>query len=91
MISSAPAWAKGSSKICGREHQVDIKKHFGQRPDETDDSWSKGNIGDKMAVHDVEVQPLRAGTVGPFDFPAKTGVVGGEQRWRDNHALSLSK
>ena len=72
-------------------HEVDVKKHFGQRTNGADDFRAKGNVRHEMPVHDVEVQPVGAGTVGAFDFPAKTGVVGGEQRGRDNHALSLSK
>jgi len=30
-------------------------------------------------------------TAGALDFPAEAGVVGGEQRGCDNHALSLSE
>ena len=74
-----------------RAHEVNVEKHPGQGTNGAHDFRPKGNVWDEMPVHDVEVQPVRAGTVGAFDFPAEAGVIGGEQRRRDNHALSLSE
>ena len=74
-----------------RAHEVNVEKHPGQGTNGAHNFRPKGNVWDEMSVHDVDVQPVRAGTVGAFDFPAEAGVVGGEQRRRYNHALSLSE
>jgi hypothetical protein len=69
---------------------VNVKKHFGQRPEGPDDFRSEGNIGNKVAVHDVQMQPIRAGTVGALNLTAEAGTIGSEQRGCDYHALNLS-
>ena len=74
-----------------RAHEVNVEKYFSQGTNGAHDFRPKGNVWDEMPVHDVEVQPVGAGTVGSFDFLAEAGVVGGEQRRRDNHARNLSE
>jgi hypothetical protein len=43
-----------------------------------------------MTVHDVEVQPVGAGFGGAHGSFAETGVVGSQQRRRNNHWFDLS-
>ena len=72
-------------------HEMNVEKHFGQRADGAHDCRAEGNVRHEMAVHDVKVQPVGAGTVGACGFLAKAGGVGGEQRGRDNHEPSISE
>ena len=44
-----------------------------------DDGGAEGNIGNELAVHDVEVQPVGPGRGGAGGFLAEAGKVGGEQ------------
>ena len=57
-------------------HQMNIKKELGQRSDRADDFGSEGYVRHEMSIHDIEVQPIGAGAISPFDFSAQTGVVG---------------
>jgi hypothetical protein len=39
-----------------------------------------------MTVHDVEVQPVSAGTINADDLTGKVSVIGRQQRGCDYHA-----
>jgi len=55
------------------------EKRLGTRPHGGDDGGTKGNVRHKVAVHDVEVQPVGAGADGAFGFRTQAGEIGGEQ------------
>ena len=61
-------------------HEVDVEeKIFGEWAHGGDDGGAEGNVGDELAVHDVEVQPVSAGRGGARGLLAEAGEVGGEQ------------
>src|SRR5208282_4961511 len=72
-------------------HEVNVKKHFCQRAYGPDHFGTKRYVVNKMAVHDVEVQPVTPGTFGAFDFLAKAGVIGSKQRRCNYHWLNLNE
>src|ERR1035437_7368509 len=60
-------------------HEVHVEEKFlGVWPDGGDDFGAEGNVGDEVAVHDVEVQPVGPGAGGASGFLAKAGEIGGE-------------
>jgi hypothetical protein len=73
MISSAPAFGERFEqdfRLGAHEMHVE-KKFFCQRADGFDDGGAEGNVRHKMAVHDVEVQPVGAGAFGAHGFLAE--------------------
>ena len=61
-------------------HQVNIKEEIlGVRPHGGDDVGAEGDVRHKLAVHDVEVQPVGAGPFGAGGFFAQAGEIGGQQ------------
>ena len=61
------------------DHQMDVKGFFAERAQPLDDGSAKGEIGNKVRVHHVEVHPIRACLVHPFDFRTHLGEVTGKQ------------
>lgn len=65
--------------------------------DGLDDGGAKGDIIDKVAVHDIEVEPVGAGLDGAAGFLSDPVEIGGEQGGGDDtigvgpilHALIL--
>ena len=48
-----------------RDHQVDIKRQTDAFFDRGRHARSEADIGDKMAIHDVQVKPVGPGQLGP--------------------------
>ena len=69
-----------------RTHQVNVEEHLRQRTNRAHHLGTEGNVRDKMPVHDVQVQPLRAGLAGALRLGGKLAEVRGEQGRGDNHA-----
>ena len=68
-----------------RTHQVNIEKHLRDRPHRFDHLWAKGKIWHKMAVHDVEVQPLGIGFADARGLFSEAAKISRKKRRRDNH------
>ncbi len=66
-------------------HQMDVKGQAAQRAKGLDDGGAEGNVGHKMAVHDVEVKPVGAGAVDAGGFGAEAGEIRGQERRGDDH------
>ncbi len=75
-----------------RTHEMNIKKKIGgQRTDGFYHLRAKGNIGNKMAVHDVEMQPISLGMSRSGGSFSKGGVVGCKQGRRNNHGINKTE
>ncbi len=60
------------------DHEMDIERKLRVFADGRDDSRPERNVIDEMAVHDVEMQPVRAGFFGAMDLGFELGEVRGE-------------
>ena len=60
-------------------HEMHVEEHFGERPQLRDDRRAEGDVRHEMAVHDVEVQPFRAGLGGAVNVLGELAEIGGEQ------------
>ena len=47
------------------------------------DSRANGDIGDKMSVHDINMNPVTSGGINGPDFFSQSGKVSGQNRWRN--------
>ena len=71
-------------RIARRNHQMCVEDLPGVRTHRLDDIGAIGNVGDEMAVHDVEVDQIGAGGIDGADLFAQFGEIGGQDRRRDN-------
>src|ERR1041384_1076417 len=69
-----------------RTHQMHIEKKLRQRPNGLHNRWPERNILHEMAVHDVEMQPIRSRSISASGFFFQASEIGGEERRRDIHA-----
>ena len=63
-----------------RNHEVDVERLLGVRAQRFDHRRADGEIGDEMAVHHVDVQPVGAGFVHRADLLAELREVSGQDR-----------
>jgi len=61
-----------------RNHQVRFERQPCQRPQRLHDRRAKRNVRNEMAVHDVDVDAVRAGAFGFGHLFAETAEVGRE-------------
>ena len=67
-------------------HQVDVERFGGHALDGAHDDRADRDVGDKMAVHDVDVNEIGAAAFNQRDVMPERGEVGGENRRGDlNH------
>ena len=55
------------------------------------DFRAEGNIGDEMPIHDVEMQPIAAATIGSQRFPGKVSEVSRQQGRRNYHCAKANE
>ena len=60
------------------DHQMDIECLFGVRTDGANDVWADGNVGNKMAVHDIDMDPVGAGSIDGAHLLAEFCKIGGQ-------------
>jgi hypothetical protein len=83
-MMSAPASAKASRKwIDRRDHQVDVERLGRMRAERFDHRRADRDVGDEMAVHHVDVDPVGPGRVDRADLLAQAGEIGGQDRRGD--------
>jgi hypothetical protein len=71
---------KGLQIGLGRgDHQMHIKGHFGVLAQRFDQAGAEGDIGHKMPIHDVEMQPIRAGGLHRAHLLGQPAEVGGKK------------
>ena len=54
-----------------RDHQMDIERLFGVRPERLHHHGADGDVGDKMAVHHIDMDDIGAGCLDRLDFRAQ--------------------
>ena len=71
-------------RIARRDHQMNVERLSGVAAQRLHHVRSDRDVGDEMAVHDVDVDPVGAGGVDRAHFFAEFGEVGGEDRRGDD-------
>ena len=64
---------------------MNVEGDFGLFADDFNDLGTEGDVGDEMAVHDVEVNPVGFGFFDAERFGGEFAKVSGQQRGRNNH------
>jgi hypothetical protein len=47
------------------------------------DSRANGDVGDKMSIHDIDMNPVTSGGINGPHFFSQSGKVSGQNRWRN--------
>jgi len=63
------------------DHEVAIEGQLGVLAEGGDDGGSDGDVGDEMAIHDVDVDNGATAALGSGDFVGEAGEVGGKDGW----------
>ena len=69
------------------DHQVHVEGLARNRSQGLHDQGTDRDVGHEAAVHYVNVNPVSACLVDGTHVFAKTGEIGGEDRWRDHQGL----
>ena len=86
----APAADEGLDEVVGgRGHQVGVEGDLGVFAHAGDDGRTEGEVGDEVAVHDVQVEEVGAGVLDVADFGGESGEVGGEEGGGDPDFLHV--
>src|SRR3546814_2095743 len=70
-----------------RDHQMDIEGLLRVRTERLHHAGSYRDVGDEMAVHHVDMDPVGAGLVNGTDFLAQAREIGGEDGGGDADGL----
>ena len=65
-------------RVARRDHQMHIEHLLGVRAQRFHDVRSDGDVGDEVAVHDVEMDPVGSCRIDRADFFAQLAKVGGK-------------
>jgi hypothetical protein len=68
-------------------HQMDIHDLLGCRANRSYDQWANRDVGHETAVHDVDVDPIRASAVDRLDFSLKPAKISGKDRGGNSQRL----
>ena len=68
------------------DHEMNIERQLRVFAHGRDDRGPEGNVIDEMAIHDVEMQPIRARFFRAMDLRFEMGEIRGEDRWRHKHS-----
>ena len=71
-----------------RDHQVGVEALGAVRADGADEVGAEGEVGDEVAVHDVEMEPVRPGGVDRAHLLAQPREVAGQDRGRDQDRVA---
>ena len=71
------------------DHQMHVQLHRGMRAQGFDDQRAEGDVGDEMAVHDIQMQPFRAGALHRFGFFAQAGEISGQKAGGDEKSSRM--
>lgn len=64
--------------VYGFDHQVNVEDFFGVGADGFYNDGADGEVGDEVAVHDIDMDVVGTGFVDGADFFAQAGEIGGE-------------
>ena len=70
----------GQHGIDRRDHEVDVERQLGVRPQGPNHVRTDGQIGDEMPVHHVDVDEIGPGGFQRADLLAQDGEIAGENR-----------
>jgi hypothetical protein len=73
-------------RIAGRDHQMNIERLAAARPQRLHDVGPNGDVGDKMSVHHIDMDPVRTGFIDCAHLLAELGKVPRKDRRRDDEA-----
>ena len=65
------------------DHQMHVERFRAVPTQGFDDRWADGQIGNKMAVHHIDMHPIGAGRVDGRDLGAQLGEIGRQNTGRD--------
>ena len=71
----------GDIEIRILDHQVHIKRLGGDFTQGVDHQRTDSNVGNKVTVHDIDVNVIGAGTVYSLNVFPETGKISGKNRW----------
>ncbi len=60
------------------DHEMHVERQLGQRPDRLDDGGAESDVRHEMAVHDVDVEHVRAALLGAGQVGAQIAEIGGD-------------
>jgi hypothetical protein len=66
------------------DHQVDVERQVRASADGFYDAWTNADVGDKVTVHHIDVDPVSAGGLGGANFFTQPGKIRGKDRGRDS-------
>ena len=66
------------------DHEVDIERKLRVFVHKIDDCRAEGNVVHEMAIHDIAMDPVRAGLFNGMNFIGKFGKIGGKNGGRDD-------
>merc|ERR1719163_1990927 len=73
------------------DHEVGVENLVGDGAERVDDEGTDGDVGDEATVHDIDVDPLRAGLIDSLDLFAEGGEVGGEDGGGDDDGVLVAR
>ena len=71
-------------RIARRDHQMHVERFLGVRPDRFDDIRADRNVRHEMTVHDVDMNPVSAGSIDRAHLLAELREIGSEDRRGDD-------
>ena len=77
-------------RIDRRNHQMDIERLFGVRPQRLHHRRTDGDVGHEMAVHHIDMDEVGAGRLDRLDFRAQPGKIGRQDRRGDLTGMRAS-
>ena len=67
------------------DHKMHIQRQTCFLSHQPDNIRPEGNVIDEMAVHDVAMDPIRAGDFDAVDFLSQPREIRGQNGWSDDH------
>ena len=81
----------GEERVDRCDHQVDVEGQAGVAAEFGDDGSAEAHVGDEMTVHDVEMEPVGAGTLDGGDLVGEAGEIGREQARGDEGGAARAR
>src|SRR5262245_28109680 len=66
------------------DHQMYVERQSGPRPQALQDRWAEADVRYKVAVHHIEMKPIRPSRFDGGDLLVQASEICGEQAWCDS-------
>src|SRR5215469_15112127 len=73
------------------DHQMHVQRNCGDLAYRLNYGRAKRNVVYEMTIHDIEMQPVTSGSLGPADLHAKLQEVGGQNGWCNDNWFALHR